>query len=265
MLEAAYPAIKKADPEAQVLIGGLLLDCDPDDPPPGKDCKSAKFLEGILRVGGGNYFDVVSFHGYPLYDGTRQIDRTVPSWIGRGGVVQGKIAFLREVMATHGVDKPLMHTEGALLCHPDSPICNPPDTAFFEAQADYVVWLFVRNWAEGLKATIWYQFEGPGWRHGSLLDGNQQPKPAYNALQFLSQELSSARYEGSVTLYLALRGYEFSVPGKTIWVLWSPDDQSHDVVLPASMLTVYDTYGEDITPDNSTLSVQSPIYVELAP
>jgi hypothetical protein len=29
MLKIVYPAIKSADPQAQVLVGGLLLDCDP--------------------------------------------------------------------------------------------------------------------------------------------------------------------------------------------------------------------------------------------
>ncbi|MCK4827856.1 hypothetical protein KA005_69650, partial [bacterium] len=65
MLKVVYPAIKAADPEAKVLIGGLLLDCDPTYPPEGKDCKPGKYLEGILRNGGGEYFDIVSFHGYP--------------------------------------------------------------------------------------------------------------------------------------------------------------------------------------------------------
>jgi hypothetical protein len=32
MLKVAYPQIKAVDPQAQVLIGGLLLDCDPDIP-----------------------------------------------------------------------------------------------------------------------------------------------------------------------------------------------------------------------------------------
>src|SRR5690606_32739206 len=30
MLKVVYPAIKKADPLAQVVFGGLLLDCDPN-------------------------------------------------------------------------------------------------------------------------------------------------------------------------------------------------------------------------------------------
>jgi hypothetical protein len=265
MLKVAYPAIKAADPRAQVLIGGLLLDCDPTHPPQGKDCKPARFLEGILSNGGGDYFDIVSFHGYPLYDGSLQWDEGFPSWEARGGVVLGKIDFLREVMSAHGVDKPLMHTEGALLCHHNSPMCNPPQPEFYQHQADYVVWLFIRNWAQGLHASIWYQFEGPGWRHGGLLDENQQPKPAYDALEFLSQELDAAKYEKAVTAYPSLQAHEFSAPGKRIWVLWAPDEQPHLITLPASANKVYDKYGMPLPLVVENITVQSPIYVELTP
>ena len=265
MLKAAYPAIKAADPRAQVLIGGLLLDCDPTHPPQGKDCKPAKFLEGILRNGGGDYFDIVSFHGYPLYDGSLQWDEHFPSWEARGGVVLGKIDFLREVMASYGVDKTLMHTEGALLCHHNSPMCNPPEPEFYQDQADYVVWLYVRNWAQDLQATIWYQFEGPGWRHGGLLDGDQQPKPAYDALQFLSQELDGAKYNQAVTAYPSLEAHEFSAPGKKVWVLWAPDEQPHTITLPASADRVFDKYGNQLVPTDNTISILHPTYIEWAP
>lgn len=43
MLKWAYPAIKAADPQAQVLIGGLLLDCDPDSPLEGRTCGGRAF------------------------------------------------------------------------------------------------------------------------------------------------------------------------------------------------------------------------------
>ncbi len=265
MLKVAYPAIKAADPKAQVLVGGLLLDCDPTHPPQGKDCIPAKFLEGILHNGGGSYFDIVSFHGYALYDSALPWDEHFPSWEARGGVVLGKINFLREVMSAYGVDKPLMHTEGSLLCHPNHPLCKPPLAAFYEMQADYVVWLFVRNWAQGLLGTIWYQFEGPGWRHGGMLDGGQDPKPAFHALNFLSEELAGASFSRTVSRYPELRAYEFSTPEKRIWVLWAPDMQPHRIGLPAGVHGVYDKLGRDITPAGNTISIQDPIYVELAP
>mgnify|MGYP001057671281 CR=1 FL=1 len=266
MLKVAYPAIKAADPLAQVLIGGLLLDCDPTHPPEGADCLPSRFLEGILRNGGGGYFNVVSFHGYPLYYGSLYTDEHWPSWEERGGIVLGKIDFLREVMADYDVDKPLMHTEGSLLCpENNADDCDPPGDAFFEAQADYVVWLYVRNWAAGLTATIWYQFEGPGWRECSLLNAAQQPKPAYKALAFLTQILDGATYQQPITRFDELRGYAFRAPDRRVWVLWSPDEEPHAMDLPEGVQGVYDKYGNDITPGSATIPVQSPIYVELAP
>ncbi len=68
MLKRVYPAIKAADPTAQVMIGGLLLDCDPTDTSLNRDCAPAKFLEGILRNGGDRAFDIVSYHAYNYYN-----------------------------------------------------------------------------------------------------------------------------------------------------------------------------------------------------
>lgn len=265
MLRAAYPAIKAADSQSQVLIGGLLLYCDPTNPPEGEDCLPSRFLEGILVNGGGDYFDIVSFHGYPFYDGTLQMDEHFPSWEARGGVVLGKVDFLEEVMASYGVDKPLILTEGALTCPEWSSLCNPPGSDFYEAQADYVVWLFVRNWANGLLGTTWYTLEGPGYRYSGLLDADQEPRPAYDAFAFLTDELDGASYTDAVTQHPALRGYEFMASGKRIWVLWAPDEQPHTITLPAGVLGVYDKYGNDITPTGDELEVNHPVYVEISP
>ena len=268
MLKVIYPVIKAADPSAQVLIGGLLLNCDPTNPPPGNSCKPAKFFEGILRNGGGNYFDIVNFHGYVPYStkssgGPLYNDENTPGWKAREGMVLGKINFLREVMATYGLNKPIMDTEGALLC-PEylNPGCNPPTDAFYQAQADYLVWLFVRNWAEGLKGTVWYSFNGPGWRYCGLLDEHLNPRPAYHSLDFLSQELTGTRYTARLTQYSSLRGYEFNNNQKKIWVLWSPDGESHSISVPSDFQRVFDKYGNDITPPDGELEVNSPIYVE---
>jgi len=267
MLKVAYPAIKAADPGAQVLIGGLLLDCDPTHPPQGKTCAPAHFFEGILRNGGADYFDIVSFHSYPIFLGTLNASENFSTWDARGGIVLGKIDFLREVMSRYGVDKPILNTEGSLLCSPYTPeYCDPPVPAFYEAQADYVVWLYVRNWAAGLIGTIWYPWEGPGWRYSGMLDEGNVPKASYNALKFLSQELDGAIYKGLVSRYPALKGYEFAAAGKRVWVLWAADEQPHTIDLPPGLQKVYDKYGQDITPAASnTLLVNSPVYVELAP
>ncbi len=277
MLETVTPVIKSADPTAQVIIGGLLMNCDPTTaPPPGTpDCLSSKFLEGILlnngKQNGADYFDIVSYHGYPQYNGNLLQDESFSNWGPRGGVSVGKANFIREVLAKYSVSKPIFHSEGALLC-PESDAyktwCNPtgngPIPAFFEAQADYVVWLYVRDWANGMWATSWYQFEGPGWRYSGMLDANQNPKPVYDALQFMTNELSSSKYIQQIYNYSNVRAYEFTNSTKRIWVMWSPDDQYHTINLPAGTIKVLDKYGNIVTPSNNQITVKSPVYVEIA-
>jgi hypothetical protein len=263
MLKVVYPAIKAADPEAQVLIGGLLLDCDPTDPPPGQSCAPSRFLEGILDAGAGNSFDIVSFHGYAHWDTMQVVDETNPYWQGRGGVVLGKAQYLREVMLRYGVEKPLMHTEGSLI-YPDSstPGWWPPDAAFYEAQAAYVVRLYVRNSANDIRATIWFQLDGPGWRYGSLLDDQQKPRPAYVAYKFMTRELGDAWYEGPITHYVSVEGYAFGTPDKQIWVLWPPQQSTWNIGLPSDVTHVYNALGKEITPSGSNLTLSGPVYVE---
>jgi len=275
MLEKVYPAIKAADPSAKVILGGLLLDCDPTNPPAGKDCKPAHFLEGVLKNNGkndgANYFDIVSYHGYPGYDGTLLVDENRTAWTARGGVTLGKADFLREVMARYGVDKPLFHSEGSLLCNEIAyPVICGRDTGgpgadFFEAQADYVVWLFVRDWANGIWGTSWFQLEGPGWRYNSLLDVDGNPKPSYDSLQFMTNELGRAVYSQQINWYPNIRIYEFKTSSKRIWVMWSPDDQYHPIDLPAGVIKVFDKFGNLVNPDSNQITVKSPFYVELTP
>lgn len=271
MLKAAYPAIKAADPQAKVLIGGLLLDCDPTAPAnctTNNRAKAGKFFEGILMGGGGPYFDIVSFHGYTYYNTQNKgnpvaLEAQFPSWAARGGGVMGKVNFLREVMAKYGITRPIFLTEGALLCSNNDASCANSD--YLQAQADYLVWLYVRNWAEGLSGTIWYTFDAPGWRYSSLLDGNQMPKPAYNALKALTQELKGAKYQKKITQYSGLQGFEFALSDKRVWMLASVDNNAHTISLPAGYVSAHDKYGALITPSNNQLSVLSPIYVELTP
>jgi hypothetical protein len=264
MLKKVYPTIKVVDPEAQVMIGGLLLDCDPTNPPSGKDCKSSLFLEGILEYGGAPYFDIVSFHGYPFYNGTLQSDENYPGWEERGGVVMGKINFLREELVKFGITKPLMHTESALLCPEwNKLLCNPPVDDFYEKQADYLVRLFIRNWAAGIIGTIWYQYEGPGWRSSGLVNSDGSPRPASTALKYLTNELDQSIFNRAVTQYLYLQGYEFIKYGMNVWVLWAADEKMHTIELPNNTLNVYDKYGNPIIPEDRKISVLSPIYVEL--
>ncbi|NJN16553.1 MAG: hypothetical protein HC822_09905 [Oscillochloris sp.] len=148
MLAAVYPAIKAADPQAQVVLGGLLLDCDPAQPPRGKDCLPAKFLEGILQAGGGEHFDIAAYHAY-MYWGDVELDWDVlfPPWSHRGGALLGKLDFVRSTLAAYGYVKPIVMNEGGLLCRNADPSCGP--NGFYEDQANYVLRMYTRSIAQG--------------------------------------------------------------------------------------------------------------------
>lgn len=263
MLRQVYPAIKAADSQATVAIGGLLLDCDPTNPPPGKTCKPSRFLEGILRNSGGAYFDVVSFHAFALYL-PGQIYEMSPNWSVRGGVLLGKISFLREVLATYHVNKPLLITEAALVCPEYVSECNPVSSAFLEAQADYIAWLYLRSWAQRIMGVMWYTLEDSQWRSSGLYLSST-PKPAYYAFQFATRELDEASLIGSVSQYPNLMGYDLRSPGKRVWVLWSPTRTDTVINLPAGALSVFDKYGGTVTPVAGQITVNSPVYIELSP
>jgi hypothetical protein len=266
MLESVYPRIKEADSSTVVLFGGLLLDCDPTNPPTGKDCKSAKFLEGALRNGGGDYFDLMAFRGFSFYSGIiENWEITVfPSWAPRGGVVAGRADFLREVMTTYGVDKPLFQVGGGLLCQ----ICSdPPGSDFFEGQAAYVPRLFIRNWSEGFVGTSWFTLKDIGWgRFEGLLDGRNQPRLGYDAYRFMANLLDGFEYLEEIPIGDPLVGYKFVNGSMTIDIYWSLDGAIGTVTLPSSgTVTIYDKLGNTVVA-SGTIGVDfHPIYIVQTP
>jgi hypothetical protein len=272
MLKAVYPQIKAADPGAQVLVGGLLLDCDPDNPPVGKDCTPAKFLNGILASGGGPYFDGVSFHAYDYYSG--QGSYSNPNWHSSssttGPVSIAKARYLKGVMAQYGYEgKYLMNTETAVFWGDNvmSPPCASNAPADIEAtKVNYLIHSYAVAVAEGWRANIW--FSSVGVRCSGLLNSDLSPKAAYYAYQFARQELGEAIFERQIGDYEQVMGYEYKIPGKKLWVLWSLDGQAHTIVLPGQPLAVnrIGVDGKPVRENNNSYVVvnKSPLFMEFS-
>ena len=272
LLKRAYPATKAANPHAIVMNGGLLLDCDPRYPPPGKDCLPAKFLEGILRNQGAAYFDILAFHGYPYYGtprvgypgynlGPQIVDENHDSFAGSGGQLIGKVDFLRSVMAKYGVSKPIMMTEIGLICG-QAGQCDPPSNNFLQLQADFVVQTYVRSWGLNLWGATWYTLEDSGWRQTGMFTGSVQ-RPAYDALVFMSNELKDMNIGSQLTLPSGLRGYEFTNATKRVWVLWAPNGITGvQITLPGNVNKIYDKYGNPTAIIPSSIIVTHPTYIE---
>jgi len=63
MLSTIYTPVKTANPDAQVLLGGLAYDWFLEDGGP----FDSQFLDDVLTAGGGDYFDIMNFHIYPYF------------------------------------------------------------------------------------------------------------------------------------------------------------------------------------------------------
>lgn len=274
MLKKAYLQIKAADPESQILVGGLLLDCDPLDPPesqPGssetKDCTPAKFLEGILVNKGGNYFDGVSFHGYDYYAGSLgkyNNGNWHSSWDTTGPVLIAKANYLRNLLAEYGYpNKYLINTENAILCGRDGKedICQAEDFALTKAY--YLVQAFAAARAEGLRANIWYSVRG--WRGSGLVNTDMQPNMAFRAFKFSAEQLEGAAYSGEVTLFPGIKGYEFNRDGVRTWLLWALDDQTHSVALPEMPAAIFDFVGTSLPLSQELQITLAPVYIQWTP
>lgn len=265
MLKRIYPAIKAADPTAQIILGGLLLDCDPANRQGTSDCASAAFLEGVLQSGAGDAFDILAYHAYAYWSpGAIDWDRNVAAWGHLGGAMVGKLSFLRAVMQRYGIDKPMIANESALLCFPGVP-CS--ENGFRSAQANYLVRTYTRAWTNGLSGAAWYTINAPGWRDGNLISVTGETYPAYHAFKFLSGLLANARPVGVlVNDPNGLEGYAFEAGANRYEVYWNNNDGVIALPLPSGTRTIYSIVGQPSTPTGASLNVGfEPVILALGP
>ncbi len=260
MLKVIYPQIKAADPNAQVLVGGLLMDCDPVNPPSGKNCTSSKFLEGILRAGAGSAFDGVSFHSYDYYNGILGSYGN-SNWHGSstttGPILDLKANFLYSVLQQYGYsDRYLMTTETALLCNDAYQTC---EADYESTKAMYIAQSYTKSLLSGVSASIWYSYTNP-WRFTSLIESSI-PKPAYYSYLTASQLLQGTTYKQKVSID-GLAVYEFEGRGKRVWIAWSLDGQPHQVSLPVLPIKMWDLFGNSIPPSRDLSIELRPVYLE---
>lgn len=230
-LQVVSAAMKRVDPTVKVLNGGLLLyrPYNPNDP----DTRAGRFFEGMLRVGAGDAFDIVSFHTYDYYYNGQDSLGPREDW---------RVTYLRDLMRQYGVkQKPLIRTESALLCPMVTAECR-------WAQADYMARLYARSIRDGLLGNIWYIYDNDSFHSAALIDPGATfvPRPSYFAYRATSQFLGDARYIGPLQgVPASVEGYRFSRGDQTVIVFWSDQDQPVRISVPAGHrdLACYDRDG----------------------
>ncbi len=267
MLKAIYPRIKAADPNAQVMVGGLLLECDPYTMTVPATCQneerlhSGYFLEGILKAGGADYFDVLDLHGY----GELRMD--LPSHMhsyyhwspAAGGTgLPEKVAFARRLLAQYGhPDKTIVATELALKCEEPSDNCQ-------DVGAAYIPRVFAEAHELGLKFASYYALITE-FKYKGLLLPDLTPKKQYAAYKYMASLLSWIEYVKPFDRQAGISGAEFSRSRlRELWILWSTDGTDQYLTPPANFVQVTDKYGNvlDLV-DGRVLVGWSPVYVFL--
>jgi len=232
------------------------------------------FLEVVLNNGGGEHFDVMSFHDYIVFhprwdlpdDGSLPGDVAYePACSGstdllkrpQEGDILGKLIYLRKRLMKHNAaygDRPFIVSEMGRRSDANQPMlqqgCLGGNVAGSdEQQSRYVVQGNVRAMAAGVEAAIWYKLvdDGVGNYEYGLLRTDLSPKPAYWAYKTVTDELMGAVYDHQMTVgetgWTDVEGYEFRMPnGKRKWVLWTPTKASGETVravsFPASRVRV---------------------------
>jgi hypothetical protein len=175
LLQSAYTAVKSADPNAAVVLGGLT----------GNDYH---FLQGVYEAGGKGYFDAVGVHT----DTACNVASPEEFLRDPGGRLdQDSFLGYREVRATevaNGDEKPIWMTETSwrttsATCPEGAWAGQKPEGVSEEQQASFLTQAF-HCMAEDpyLQVALWYPIADNGSVISGLLHANGSRKPAYAAM-----------------------------------------------------------------------------------
>ena len=223
-LKIAYETIKKAVPEAKVVLGGISK-VAPDAFYNGYLGESFNFkgksvtpqalssrpffaeeypLRRYVLEKGHPYFDIISFHQY-----------------GRYHTIDESAEYLRDIMHDNGYEKPLWITEA-----------GGPFTAYGEKYTDKrhageVVKYYVAAMASGVDVIYWSTYLptpewGQSFANTSLLDGKKRKKPAFEAYKVLNQQIHDATQVERMLNLQHAQIVRFTRPERgNLWVMWS--------------------------------------------
>ncbi len=176
LLKAAYPAVKAAEPNATVVLGGLT----------GNDYA---FLEGVYAAGGKGYFDAVGVHTDTAcnilspYEYLRGPDNRI--------ITDSFLAYreVHAVMLANGDDKPIWMTEmswrttGAI-CSEGAWAGQKAAGVTDEQQATFLAQAYHCLREDSyVQVALWFPVQDEGVVTSGLLRANGSHKPSYTAMR----------------------------------------------------------------------------------
>ncbi len=214
VLKAAYEGVKQGDPSAKVVLGGLAMP------------NNTTWLQQLLNLGGGAYFDIMNIHIYPAF----------------GNYQQG-ITNNRSLLQQYGLYKPMWITE------------TSTTGGYFETTdrttEEYLKAVYlVKNYSYALAqsdidAIFWHTLHNPGVDVGlpkdydfGLMTGAGVALPAYDAHQVFSNKLLGSRAYGTFDLGSNLTAYKYKKTNGTAAVVWAETGSGLPTGIPTSVTSV---------------------------
>ncbi|MGZ3427244.1 MAG: hypothetical protein ACXVCV_11380, partial [Polyangia bacterium] len=218
LLAAAYPAVKRGNPHATVLLAGLFYHFE------GVVTDAVTFLEDAFTYDPelGRWFDVLALHPYPHYPPQASPEAND----GREQPVGLMLARLRALLAYYGAPKPIYVTEYGW------PVYGTVDEA---TQARFVVRGAVEAMNAGAERVCFYTLDDgpnptafPPEDAFGLYRNDRTPKPAARALTTL------VTIDPTLKLYTdgsgnGLRRYVWQSSATRLEVLFADDGATHDL------------------------------------
>jgi hypothetical protein len=204
LLKLAYAAAKKADPKCTV-VGVATAGTD------------LPFIEDVLRLGGGDHFDVLSIHPYQGDLGSLSPDA--------GGLFE-QIHAVRALLGKYDhADKPIHLTE---IGHRTTGT-HGHTSVTEEQQAAYLVRTYVLALAAGVDRVFWFNLQD--WdEYWGIIRQNYDRKPSFDAYRTMVKHLDGKICVGQVDGWQGVTAYAFAPRGQKptrqniVLVAWRPDE-----------------------------------------
>lgn len=251
LLKTTYARIKEVAPESIIVSGGLAPYFDIY-----RYGRNWGFLKALFRAHPdiGGFCDAIAFHPYTFLQRPAPETRLVQSF-------PAMIRRFRGIAEEIGAGfKPLWATEfGWHTAVEKSGYPGFPRGVDEETQAAFLVRSFTLALAEGVEVVSWYTLldgvnarRNKEWAFGLFnplpQEGVPTPKPAYHALRTFSEVLGNATaVPESLNLPRPAYGYRFSLPGRSVAVLWSVGERAVQLTLRSrARATVRGLLGENL-------------------
>ena len=234
LLKVGYQAIKKVDPDAQVLIagpawiGGLRVADRVFDSP--------TWLKTCLQGDGKNCFDILNYHSY-----------------GDIGLLLGKVAQVRQIAAAEGCQKPVWCTETG---------SNSFGTPQGELrQCEFLVKACVSLLAAEVPRMFWWELRDDPiqfYPTSGLFRKDYSPKPSAVAANTLLSVIDGATFVQSIRRSNDVVEYYFSKDKTNIAVVWRDGlPANHSILIGTSKpVELIDIVGrrETLTPSGNRIT-----------